>query len=441
MFIPHTKEQKEQMLKTIGVRHFDELLKGLPPSLLRPHFDLPSSLTEMELMRHLEELSHKNAEALSFLGAGAYEHHIPASVWPLTLRGEFATAYTPYQAEASQGTLQTIYEFQTLVSDLLGMEVANASMYDGASAAAEAALMALRQTERTTVLLPETVHPHTRQVISSYLAESGATVKIIPCPTGLLEKKSLSEFLTRETAALVLQTPNFFGGLENAPEMAQLVHEKGALLVTSTYPISLGLLAPPGEYGADIAVAEGQPLGLPLSYGGPYVGYFACKKETIRKMPGRVVGQTTDSQGQRAFVLTLQAREQHIRREKATSNICTNQALCALASTVAMALLGKSGLKELSELNFQKAHHTASELTKAGFPLTFPNPFFNEFSIRLPRNAKSVVEELAKDKILAGYALGRSYPHLKNDLLVCVTEIKTRGDIDQFIQSLKKVCS
>jgi glycine dehydrogenase subunit 1 len=421
------------MLAAAGAKTFDDLLEGLPKELLRPRFDLPASLTEMELSRHMEELASRDHLAQSYLGAGAYEHYVPASVWALALRGEFSTAYTPYQPEASQGTLQSIFEFQTFVSELFGLEVANASMYDGASAAAEACLLALRHTGRTDVLLPETVHPQTRQVIQTYLAHSGARVETLACPGGVLEPEALRGALSDRTAAVLLQNPNFFGGLETrARELADLAHGAGALLIASSYPVALGLVSPPGEYGADIAVAEGQSLGLPLGYGGPYVGLFACRPELMRKMPGRVVGQTVDVDGRRAFVLTLQAREQHIRREKATSNICTNQALCALASTIHMSLLGREGLRKLADLNFQKAHYLARELERRGFPRLHAGPFFNEFAVKCPVPPERIVETLSRERVLAGLPLGQYFPALKDHLLVCATEIKTRADMDAF---------
>jgi glycine dehydrogenase subunit 1 len=361
-------------------------------------------------------------------------------VWALALRGEFATAYTPYQPEASQGTLQSIYEFQTMVCELFGMDVANASMYDGANAAAEACLLAFRHTGRPEILLPETVHPLTRRVIGTYLAHSGARIVPVKSDDGVVSIDSLKESLSDKTAAVFLQTPNFFGCLEDAPEVSRLAHAAGALMLVSSYPLALGMIAPPGEYGADIAVGEGQPLGLPLGYGGPYVGLFACKTELMRKMPGRVVGRTLDTEGRRAFVLTLQAREQHIRREKATSNICTNQALCALAATIHMSLLGKEGFRHLSNLNFQKAHYAAAELKKRGFAPTFNRPFFNEFAVKCPASPEKIVERLAQKRVLAGLPLGQYYPDLKDHLLVCVTEIKTKADIDQFAEMLKTAC-
>jgi len=441
VFIPHTRDQREEMLKTIGVRTFDDLLAGLPLSLLRPNLDLPASMSEMELVRHMEELASRDHLAQSYLGAGAYEHFIPTSVWALALRGEFSTAYTPYQAEASQGTLQSIFEFQTLVCELFGMDVANASMYDGASAAAEACLMAHKHTGRPVALIPDTVHPQTRQVIETYLVHSGARIRILPCPDGVLTVETLKKHLTAETAALLIQNPNFFGCLEsNIHELSKLAHGAGALVIASSAPVALGMISPPGEYDADIALAEGQPLGLPLGYGGPYLGLFACKTELVRKMPSRIVGQTVDRDGRRAFVLTLQAREQHIRREKATSNICTNQALCALASTIHMALLGKEGLRELANLNFQKAHYAASLLKKRGFAPVFDHPYFNEFAVTCPIAPEILVEKLAAKRTLAGLPLGPYFSDRKNQLLVCVTEIKTKADIDAFGDLLEAAC-
>lgn len=441
MFIPHTAEQKKAMLATIGVNSVGELLEGLPTSLIHPPMNLPRSMTEMELVRHIEELAARDHLAASYLGAGAYEHFIPSSVWALALRGEFATAYTPYQAEASQGTLQSIYEFQSLVCELFGMDVANASMYDGASAAAEACLMAAKATDRNEILLPDTVHPDTRHVIQTYLARSGVRIRPLPCPKGFIHPDDVKKNLGAGTAALLVQTPNFLGCLEiHIHDLSRAVHEAGALLIASSYPVSLGMIAPPGEYGADIAVAEGQPLGLPLGYGGPYVGLLACKQELIRRMPGRIAGQTVDAEGRRAFVLTLQAREQHIRREKATSNICTNQALCALAATIHLSLLGKEGLKRLADLNFQKAHYAAAELSKRGFTPAFDTPFFNEFVVRCPVAPERIVEELAKAQVLAGLPLGPYYPALKDCLLVCVTEIRTREDIDLFVRQMEAAC-
>jgi glycine dehydrogenase subunit 1 len=421
------------MLAAIGVKDFDALIRGLPKELVRPRLDLPASMSEMELVRHMEDLAARDHLAQSYLGAGAYEHFVPTAVWSLALRGEFATAYTPYQAEASQGTLQSIFEFQSLVCELLKMDVANASMYDGASAAAEACLVAAKHTGRPDILVAETVHPQTRRVITTYLAHSGARIVTVPCPSGVLEAGELKKHLGPSTAGLLVQTPNFFGCLEtHIHELSALVHGDGGLLIASTYPVALGLIAPPGEYGADIAVAEGQSLGLPLAYGGPYLGLFACTSELMRKMPGRVVGQTTDLDGKRAFVLTLQAREQHIRREKATSNICTNQALCALAATIHLALIGKTGFQKLAALNFQKAHYAARVLAERGFPPVFSHPFFNEFVVRCPESPEEIGRRLQEKRVLAGLPLGPYFPDRADQMLVCVTEIKTKADIDGF---------
>lgn len=433
MFIPHTDEQKKEMLAAIGVSTFDDLVGALPKNLLRPNVNLPGSLSEMELVRHMEELASRDHLAHSYLGAGAYEHFVPTAVWSIALRGEFATAYTPYQAEASQGTLQSIFEFQTLVCELFKMDVANASMYDGASAAAEACLVAAKHTGRTEILVPETVHPQTVQVIQTYLAHSGARVKTVPCPSGVVEPETVRNHVGPDTAALLVQNPNFFGCVEpHVHELSRQIHSAGGLLIASTYPTALGLVAPPGQYGADIAVAEGQSLGLPLAYGGPYLGLFACTNALLRKMPGRVVGQTLDADGKRAFVLTLQAREQHIRREKATSNICTNQALCALAATLYLSLVGKNGFQELAALNFQKAHYAADVLARRGFPRVFAHSFFNEFAVRCPVSPDILVKKLSEKRVLAGLPLGAYFKDRADQLLVCVTEIKTKSDIDRF---------
>lgn len=390
-------------------------------------------MSEMELVRHMEELASRDHLAQSYLGAGAYEHFVPTAVWSIALRGEFATAYTPYQPEASQGTLQSIFEFQTMVCELFKMDVANASMYDGASAAAEACLVAAKHTGRNEILVPDTVHPQTVRVIQTYLAHSGARVKTVACPSGVVDPDAIKKQMGPDTAALLIQNPNFYGCLEpHLKSLSDQVHGAGALLIASTYPVALGLVVPPGEYGADMAVAEGQSLGLPLAYGGPYLGLFACTSALLRKMPGRVVGQTVDADGKRAFVLTLQAREQHIRREKATSNICTNQALCALAATVYLSLVGKRGFKELAALNFQKAHYAAEVLARHGFPQVFPHAFFNEFVVRCSVAPETLVKRLSEKRMLAGLPLGAYYKDRSDQLLVCVTEIKTKSDIDQF---------
>ncbi|MBI4056418.1 MAG: aminomethyl-transferring glycine dehydrogenase subunit GcvPA [Elusimicrobia bacterium] len=461
MFIPTTEKEKQEMLRTIGVRDFRDLFRNLPQNILYPKLKLPPRLTELELTREVEKQAARHPALLSFLGGGAYDHFIPAAVWVLAMRGEFVTAYTPYQAEASQGTLQAIYEFQSLICDLFSMDVCNASMYDGASSLAEAVLMALRHTGRNRVLYPRSLHPHSLQTVKTYLSELKEVELVeIPCPQGVLDLEALKKHLDNRVAAVVVQHPNFFGALEPMNELGDLVHGVGALLVASVNPASLGILSPPGEWGtvgavpfptvpgestkvpmgpqgADIAVAEGQPLGLPLEYGGPYLGIMTCKESLLRKIPGRLCGMTVDRDGRRGFVLTLQAREQHIRREKATSNICTNEALCALAATIYMALLGPQGMRELGELNVQVAHDLAERLSKKkGYGLWFKSPFFNEFVLKTPIPAAQVQEKLLKKGILPGLPLGTFYPEMKNALLVCATETKTEEDLDNLIRAL-----
>ena len=439
-FVPTTEAERAEMLGAIGVRSIEDLLKGLPASVRNPAYRLPPALTEMELWRHVEELAKKNVPVLSFLGAGAYERYIPAAVWPLTLRGEFATAYTPYQAEASQGTLQAIYEWQTMVSELTGLPVANASLYDGASALAEAVNAALHQTERKKVLLPRNLHPHYRKTVRTYF-DSHPEYKIVELetPRGTLDLKAVEAQL-KDAACLVVQNPNFFGGLEDLEAASRAAHAAGALLIAVVEPVSLGLLRSPGSAGADIAVGEGQGLGLPLSFGGPYVGFFACTQELLRRVPGRICGRTVDKDGKPAYVLTLQAREQHIRREKASSNVCTNQALLALAATIHLSLLGPQGLKEAAELSAANAHLLADLLAKVpGWKLRFTGPFFQEFVLDGPRDAREVRGALLKEGLLAGLPLGEYYPDMKNSLLVCATETKTEEELRRLASALGRV--
>jgi len=388
-FIPNTYEDRKQMLKAIGVDSFEDLLKNIPDELrLKRELNLPKPLSELEIRNELQALSEKNkaaTEAVSFLGGGAYDHFIPAAVGHITSRSEFYTAYTPYQAEVSQGTLQAIYEFQTLICELTGMEVANASMYDGGSALAEAALMAVSETQRPEVLVSKAVHPNYRQIIKTYFHGQKLELKEIPLDDGITSLDELKRLITDKTAAVIIQQPNFFGLLENVFDAEPIIHEKGALFITSNDPISLGILAAPGEYGVDIMTGEGQALGNALNFGGPYLGLFAIKQKYIRKMPGRLVGATVDTQGKRGYVLAMQTREQHIRREKATSNICTNQALCALAATVYLTLMGKQGIKKVAELCLQKSHYLANAIASLeGFGFKFTQSFFKEFVIKCP---------------------------------------------------------
>lgn len=440
---PHTPQDRAKMLSTVGVDSVEALFKVVPTHARFPRLDLLPALSEMELVAHLRELAEKNTDlehTPSFLGAGAYRHFIPAAVDHILRRGEFYTAYTPYQPEASQGTLIATYEFQTMVAELLGMDVANASMYDGASALAEGALMAARITRRDEILVARSVHPAYRQVLSTYTQGMGLQIREVGYDSaGNIDLDQASRLISDKTAGLVVQHPNFFGSLEIVPEATDMAHKAGALLVESVDPIAVALFSPPGNEGADIATAEGQPLGISLSFGGPYLGLLTCKEAYLRQLPGRLVGMTKDAQGRRGFVLTLQAREQHIRRERATSNICTNQALVALAATVYLALLGKQGLRQVAELCFLKAHYAAQRIKEIpGFALPF-GEFFQEFVVKTPLPPRDLNSLLQERGIIGGYDLGRDYPQLKDHWLLCVTETNTRGEIDLLMETLSGI--
>ena len=441
MYIPHTKTDKEEMLKTIGVASFEELVRQVPSKFLWPKLDLPAeSLDEAQSAVRMAELANKNCRPLSFLGAGAYERYTPAAVKAIISRTEFLTAYTPYQPEASQGTLQAIYEFQSTVSALYGMDCANASMYDGASSFAEAVRAAVRVTGRKKIVYSAGVNPQYMDTLKTYFAHSPeyAYVKV-PMKDGAMDKAALPGLL-EGAACLAVQTPNFLGLIEHMDGVAETVKKAGALLVAAADPVSLGILAAPGEYGADFAVGEGQSLGLPLAYGGPYLGLFSCKKEHVRQMPGRITGLTKDKDGKRGFVPTLQAREQHIRRDKAASNICSNEALCALAATIYSALYGPEGLKELAEANAGAAAYAAERLAAIkGVSLKFKGPFFNEFVISVPYSATKLREKiLASCGVDAGLPLAPLYPELGETLLVCATETKTEADILKLETAIKE---
>ncbi|MBU2574075.1 MAG: aminomethyl-transferring glycine dehydrogenase subunit GcvPA [Elusimicrobia bacterium] len=443
MFIPNTLKDREEMLKTIGVSSIKDLLRQVPGKYLYPAFDLPeTSLDEQQTARRMKTLAAGNPPILSFLGAGAYERYIPAAVKALISRGEYLTAYTPYQAEASQGLLQTIYEYQSSVCALYAMDCANASMYDGASAFGEAVRAAARVTGRKKVLCQETLNPQYLRTLKTYFANSEEYRFVtVPHKDGLLDAEKLAGLLGADTACLAFQTPNFFGLPEDAPKLSELAHKAGALVVAAADPASLGLFTPPGEYGADFAVGEGQSLGLSLSYGGPYLGVFTCKKEYVRQMPGRIAGMTRDKDGRRGFVLTLQAREQHIRRDKAASNICSNEALCALSATIYLALLGPEGLKELGLANARAAAFAAERLAAVkGAALLFKAPFFNEFVLQVKSDATSLREKiLAKERIDIGLPLKNFYQGLgPGALLVCATETKTEEDILRLQKALKE---
>jgi glycine dehydrogenase subunit 1 len=442
-YLPNTPQNQRAMLDTIGVRSIDDLLTKIPPKarLSRP-LHLPAALAETDLVRHLRGLAAQNADADShvcFLGAGAYDHYVPSPINHLISRGEFFTAYTPYQPEASQGTLRTIYEYQTMMAELTGMDVANASIYDGASSLAEAALMAHAVNGRTEIVLGAGVNPLYRRVVATYCAGPGLRLRDVPAPEGVLDAEAARRLVGAKTAALVVQSPNFYGCLEDVAAAAEIAHAAGALLVVVSDPVNLGVLEAPGRQGADIVVGDGQGLGVPLSYGGPYLGVFAAKQEFVRRMPGRLVGATVDVDGRRGFALTLQTREQHIRRAKATSNICTNVALCALMATVYGAILGKQGLTRVGELSLAKAHYAAERLGQIpGVSLRFPGAFFKEFTLKLPKPPERVVARLAKDRILAGVPLKAFDRKLADCLLVAVTEKRTREEIDALAAALAK---
>jgi glycine dehydrogenase subunit 1 len=432
-YVLNTPEDRQAMLARIGAGSVDELFRQVPEALrLKRPLNVPPALTEIELTQHLQELAGKNRQAVCFLGGGCYDHFIPAVVDAVAGRSEFYTAYTPYQAEASQGSLQAFFEYQTLICQLTGLDVSNASLYDGGSAVAEAVLMALSvQPKRHRVLVAESVHPEYRLSLATYARNLDVKIETLPTPDGFLDPDSLKKQLNDQTLCVVVQHPNFFGCLEEVEALPAAVHAAGALFIVSFDPISLGILKRPGQYGADIAVAEGQCLGNPMSYGGPYLGILACREEYVRKMPGRLVGQTTDRNGKRCWVLTLQTREQHIRREKATSNICTNQGLMALKATVYLAALGPQGLKETAELCAKKAHYAAERLGQVpGVKLRFRRPFFKEFTLQVNQPVAGLLAHLLDAGYHAGLPLGRWSKPLEDCLTIAVTEKRTRAEIE-----------
>jgi glycine cleavage system P protein (glycine dehydrogenase) subunit 1 len=441
-YLPKSPAERQEMLAAIGVKSIDELFECIPEKYrLRGPLNLPGPLSEAEVIQYFKERAAENSLGYSsFLGAGVYQHLRSVITDTILLRGEFLTSYTPYQAEITQGTLQAIFEFQTLMCQLTGQEVANASMYDGSTATTEAVLMAERLTGRTRVLVARSVHPEYREVLQTYAKNSGLHVEEIGySKSGTIDGVAVQAALKDDVAAVVLQSPNFFGVLESLSGIADAAHGVGALLVVAIAEgVSLGAVKPPAE--ADIVAMEAQSFGLPPSYGGPFAGVVASRDKFVRQMPGRLAGQTTDSEGKRGFVLTLATREQHIRREKATSNICTNQALCALAATVHLTLLGKEGLREMAEQNIAKARFALSELEKIpGVKRAFDGPFFNEFTLEFPRSVRMINNELLNDKIAGPFALGTPYPELTKHGLVCVTETTPRTEIERFAATLKKI--
>ncbi len=441
-YISNTDSDRAEMLETIGIRSFDALLAPIPEAIrLKGNLDVPPALDEAGVVRHLQALAARNVDLeshLCFLGAGIYDHFRPSVVGALASRGEFATSYTPYQPELSQGMLQAIYEYQSLICALTGMDLSNASMYDGATGLAEAALMAVALTDRSEVVVSRAVHPHYRQVIATYLASAGFCFVEAPATGTEGDLQALQQLLSDRTAAVIFQHPNFFGCLEEPSAFVEAAHQTGALAVASVDPISLGLLKPPGAYDVDIVVGEGQPLGNAMGFGGPLLGFFACKQQFARSFPGRIVGATTDKEGRRGYVMTLRTREQDIRRERATSNICTNEALLALAATIYLCELGKEGLRQVADLCLQKAHYARNRLTELpGVSALFPErPFFKEFAVRLPVAPEEVNRHLLAHQIVGGLPLGPYYPDLADAMLLCVTETKTKDDIDRLVSAV-----
>lgn len=441
-FVSNQDAQNREMLKTIGIETVEELFNAIPQKLRLPRPTKDDGLSEYEGLKLMESLAARNTFSSfdNYLGAGAYEHHVPALVSAICSKSEFLTSYTPYQPEASQGMLQAIFEYQSSMCALTGLDVSNASLYDGATACAEALLMALRcQKERTKVLIGHNIHPHYRNVIDQYLKNHNIEIMEIPTgDDGLLNSKLLEQMIDENTAALLLQYPNFFGSIDDIKKISKYAKEKNVLTILCANPLVYGLYASAHELGADIAVGDCQPFGIPLQFGGPYAGYMVCRQELIRQLPGRIVGETVDAQGKRGFVLTLQAREQHIRREKATSNICTNQALCALASLVALLWYGKEGISQLALTNFQRASYLRDQLNRV-FPQTpFANtPIFNEFVIKCPCPMSEVQKHFRLHHIEPGIDLGLFYPELKNHLLVAVTETKSQEQLDRYIDVAK----
>ena len=446
MFTPHTKADQDAMLTTIGIDRIEDLFQYLPAEYRFPDLNLPPALTEIEVLTELQDIAWANdttRELVSFLGAGAYNHYSPAVVDAILRRGEFYTAYTPYQPEISQGTLQAIFEYQSMIAGLTGMDVCNASHYDGATAVAEAVNMAYHnfRGKRPKVILSPGVHPHYRETVRTYTRDSEV---ILVGDQGEVEvdagPEELIPLIDDTTGLVVVAYPDFFGRIFDYSELAKAVHEAGALLSISVNPIALGLLKAPGEFDADIVTGEGQSLGIPLSYGGPYLGLFATRQKYVRKMAGRLAGETVDNRGQRAYVLTLTAREQHIRRDRATSNICTNQGLLALAATVYLSLLGRHGLRQVSELCYHKAHYAADQISGIkGYELWSDQTFFNEFLVRCPRSAQEIYDHLLEHNLIAGYPVGKDYPGFENHLLIAVTEMNTKEDIDWLVAGLEEV--
>ena len=443
-YLPMTEEDKQAMLDTIGIESTEELFTDIPEEIrFNREYDLKTPPSEYELKKELSALAAKNAnlnEYTSFLGAGVYNHNLPSVVNHVISRSEFYTAYTPYQPEISQGELQAIFEFQTMICELTGMDVANSSLYDGGTALGEAVNLSHGQTKRSKIIVSKTVHPEYRDVIQTYTKGFNLEIVEIDHKDGVTDLEALKNELDDNTASVVVQYPNFFGQIEPLAEINDLVKENPkTMFITSSNPLAISYLTPPGEFGADIVVGDTQVFGIPAQFGGPHCGYFATTKKLMRKVPGRLVGQTIDEDGKRGYVLTLQAREQHIRREKATSNICSNQALFALATAVAITSLGKNGLPQMAYTNMQKSRYMKKQLNEAGFDLVFEGSFFNEIVVKLNKTVSEVNKALFDEKIIGGYDLGRDYEELKNHMLIATTEIRSKEEIDKFVKELRDI--
>ena len=441
-YLPLTPEDRASMLEAIGFESFEAMIAHIPADLRLAKLELPDGIGEFDVQARMRDLAARNMPLSSraFLGAGVYQRFVPAAVDALVSRAEFYTAYTPYQPEVAQGTLQYTYEYQSMICALTGMDVSNASLYDGSTATAEAAFMAMRLTNRTEVVLAGSLHPEYAEVMRTYARGPECVVKTLPTTNGRLDPAAVAKAVTDQTACIVVQTPNFFGLLEDMPALAEAAHAVGALLVAVVEPTSLALLAPPGDYGADIAIGDGQSVGNLPAFGGPHVGFMACRNAHFRQLPGRIVGATVDAKGDRAYTLTLQTREQHIRREKATSNICTNQALCALAVTVYLSLAGPDGLRTVAEVSAARAHDLAARIAELpGFSLAFDGPFLNEFVVKSPIPVEKLLEGLEERGLMGGVPLARWFPELGEAFLVAVTEVNDPASLDALVAGLREV--
>ncbi|KIV58049.1 aminomethyl-transferring glycine dehydrogenase subunit GcvPA [Aneurinibacillus migulanus] len=441
-YLPTTEADRKEMLADLGISDISELFSDIPEKVrFKGELQIPAAVPEADLTRHMGRMAGKNVNALDyacFLGAGTYDHYIPSVVNHVISRSEFYTAYTPYQPEISQGELQAIFEFQTMICELTGMDVANSSMYDGATALAEAAAMTAAKTKRKKIVVSRAVHPEARSILLTYAKGQGLEVVEVGCKNGLTDLATLEAAVDEQTASVLVQYPNFFGAVEDLSAVEQIAHKHKGLFVVSANPLALGLLREPGAYGADVVVGDAQPFGIPMAFGGPHCGYFAVKKELMRQIPGRIVGQTHDESGRRGFVLTLQAREQHIRREKASSNICSNQALNALAAAVSMTALGKQGVQEMALLNVQKTQYAKQQLAQLdGYEVVYDSPVFNEFVIKTPRPVGDINKALLQEQIIGGFDLSRDYAELNQHMLIAVTELRTKEEIDRLVKGLE----